>query len=282
MIKLGTSGFSFPDWKGTVYPKKLKQSEMLSYYEQELGFEVCELNYTYYRPPDPYTTERMARRVEEGFEFTVKGHKEMTHEIWEPACRQAGIKERTVFKKNKPLFKSFAQGVEPLAAAGKFGAILLQFPTFFKHTEENIEYLEKCKEWLKPFPLVIEFRNEAWLGKETYALLKKDKMGICVVDEPHLPRLLPYEPRSTSNLGYFRFHGRNKLWYHADVHQRYDYLYSRKELKEFLPGIKTVEKATKKTFVFFNNCFMGQSAVNAAQMREMLGIKFQKRTPKLF
>lgn len=275
MIKIGTSGFSFPDWKGAVYPKKLKPSEMLQYYEQELGFEVCELNYTFYRPPDPYTLERMARRVGAEFEFTIKGHREMTHEIWED-------KERTIFKKNKPLFRSFAQGIEPLAAAGKFGAVLLQFPTFFKHTAENIEYIEKCKEWLKPFPIIIEFRNEEWLKKETYELLKKDRLGICVVDEPHLPRLLPYEPRSTSDLGYFRFHGRNKLWYSAGSHERYDYLYSKKELAEFLPGIKKVEKQTKKTFVFFNNCFMGQSAVNAAQMRDLLGIKFQKRSPKLF
>lgn len=275
MIKLGTSGFSFPDWKGTVYPQKLRQTEMLEYYEQELGFNCCELNYTYYRPPDPYTIERMARRVSRGFEFTIKAHKEMTHEIWED-------KERTVFKKNKPLFKAFLRGIEPLLASRKLGAILLQFPTFFKHTEQNIEYLEKCKELLKPVPLVIEFRNKEWLSNETYSILKKGKMGVCVVDEPHFPILLPYDPRATSNIGYFRFHGRNPHWFSAGTHERYDYLYSKKELKEFLPGIKQVEKKTKKTFVFFNNCFMGQSAKNAAMMREMLGIKFQKRSPKLF
>lgn len=65
MIKLGTSGFSYPDWKGTVYPKKLKQAEMLEYYEQELGFNCCELNFSYYRLPDPYTLDRMSRRASE-------------------------------------------------------------------------------------------------------------------------------------------------------------------------------------------------------------------------
>jgi uncharacterized protein YecE (DUF72 family) len=275
MIKIGTSGFSFPDWKGTVYPAKLKQSDMLAYYENELGFDCCELNFTYYRPPDPYTIDRMARRVGAGFEFTVKGHKEMTHEIWTD-------KERTVFKKNKPLFKAFVQGVEPLAAGKKLGAVLLQFPTFFKFNESNVEYLAECRERLKGLPLVIEFRNADWLQDETYRLLKKDKMGLCVVDEPHLPKLLPYDPRATSDLGYFRFHGRNRQWFNADVHQRYDYFYSKKELKELLPGLKKVEKATKKTFAFFNNCFMGQSAQNAAMMREMLGIKFARRSPKLF
>lgn len=269
MIKIGTSGFSFPDWKGTVYPKKLRQADMLSYYEEELGFDCCELNYTYYRPPDPYTIERLARRVGREFEFTIKGHKEMTHELLK-------------FKKNKPLFKAFIQGIEPLIAQRKLGAILLQFPTFFKRTGQNIEYLEQCREWLKGLPLVIEFRNSDWLNDETYKQLKKDKLGICVVDEPHLPRLLPYDPRATSDLGYFRFHGRNKSWYSAGAHERYNYFYSKNELKALLPGLKQVAKTTKKTFAFFNNCFMGQSAQNAAMMRDLLGIKFQKRSPKLF
>jgi uncharacterized protein YecE (DUF72 family) len=271
MIKLGTSGFSFPDWKGTVYPQKLKQADMLEYYEQELGFEACELNFTYYRLPDPYTMEKMGKKVGRDFEFTIKASKEMTHEFFDK-----GIKEI------RPIFKAFHQGIEPLAAAGKLGAILLQFPTFFKHTEENLEYLEQAKDWLKPYPLVIEFRNRDWLGETTYKLLKKDKLGICVVDEPALPRLLPYEPMATSSIGYFRFHGRNKQWFQADAHQRYNYLYSPAELKGFLPGIKQVAQQTTKTFAFFNNCFMGQSAQNAAQIREMLGIKFQKRSPRLF
>jgi uncharacterized protein YecE (DUF72 family) len=277
MLKLGTSGFSYPDWKGTVYPKKLKASEMLEYYEEELGFDACELNYTYYRLPDPRTIERMARRVSREFEFTVKAHKEMTHAIWEDEERKV-IKD---IKGIKTIFKAFVLGIEPLAARQKLGAILLQFPTFFKHTEQNIEYLGQTREWLKGLPLVIEFRNSEWLEEETYNLMKRDKLGICVVDEPQLPRLLPYEPRATSDLGYFRFHGRNEHWYTAGAHERYNYLYSEKELKEFLPGIKKVAGAAKKTFVFFNNCFMGQSVKNAVMLRDMLGIKFQKRTPNL-
>lgn len=275
MLKIGTSGFSFPDWKGTVYPKKTKPSEMLPFYEYELGFDTCELNYTFYRMPDAYTMERMAYRVGNDFEFTVKAFREMTHEIWED-------EKRKKLKNNKKTFKDFIKGIEPLASSRKLGALLIQFPTFFKKNEENIEYLERTKELLKPLPLVIEFRNKEWLEDEVYDLLKKEKMGICVVDEPQIPFLLPYDPRATSDIGYFRFHGRNKHWFSAGAHERYNYLYSQTELKGFLPGIKKVEKKTKKTYLFFNNCFMGQSAKNAAQIREMLGIKFQKRTPRLF
>ncbi|HTY13683.1 MAG TPA: DUF72 domain-containing protein [Candidatus Omnitrophota bacterium] len=275
MIKIGTSGFSFPDWKGTVYPKKTKPSEMLPYYEHELGFNVCELNYTYYRLPDAYTMEKMALKVSDGFEFTVKAFREMTHEIWEDEKREK-------FKDNRKVFRDFAKGVAPLAQNGKLGAVLLQFPTFFKRTRQNIEYLERTKELLTPLPLVIEFRNREWLNDEVRDLLKEEELGLCVVDEPQLPRLLPYEPDATSDIGYFRFHGRNPQWYSAGAHERYNYLYTQTELEGFLPGIKKVAKKTKKTYLFFNNCFMGQSAKNAAQIREMLGIKFHKRTPKLF
>lgn len=275
MIKIGTSGFSFPDWKGTVYPKKIKPSEMLPYYEDELGFEVCELNFTYYRMPDPYTMEKLALRVGRDFEFTVKGTKEMTHEIWED-------KERTTLKETGEVFKAFARGIAPLASHRKLGAVLLQFPTFFPPTEQNLEYLDQCRQRLKDFPLVVEFRNADWLKPATYKLLKKENLGICVVDEPQLPRLLPFEPAATSELGYFRFHGRNKLWYSAGPHQRYDYFYSKAELIGLFDGVKAVAAKTKKTYAFFNNCFMGQSAKNAAQMREMLGVKFQKKTPRLF
>ena len=117
---------------------------------------------------------------------------------------------------------------------------------------------------------MIEFRNADWLKPATYKLLKKENLGICVVDEPQLPRLLPFEPAATSELGYFRFHGRNNLWYSAGPHQRYDYFYSKAELKGLFDGVKTVAAKTKKTYAFFNNCFMGQSAKNAAQMRELL------------
>ena len=73
MIKIGTSGFSFPDWKGKIYPRKIKPNERLPYYEHELGLNCCELNYTFYRQPIPYTMEILARRTGKDFEFTIKG-----------------------------------------------------------------------------------------------------------------------------------------------------------------------------------------------------------------
>jgi len=71
-VHIGTSGFSYKDWVGPVYPKGLHKAGWLTYYARELGFRACELNFTYYRLPDPRTLQRMADKVPEGFTFTLK------------------------------------------------------------------------------------------------------------------------------------------------------------------------------------------------------------------
>ncbi|HEY4481620.1 MAG TPA: DUF72 domain-containing protein [Candidatus Brocadiaceae bacterium] len=83
MIKAGTSGFSFPDWVGNIYPTDIKKGQMLPYYEQKLGFKITEINSTYYTIPSPKSFEGMLKKTSPDFEFTVKAHKSMTHEIRE-------------------------------------------------------------------------------------------------------------------------------------------------------------------------------------------------------
>ncbi len=79
-ILIGTSGFSFDDWVGVVYPADIKKHEMLPYYEKSLGFKALEVNYTYYSMPSMKTMESFARRTSRDFSFIVKAHKSMTHE----------------------------------------------------------------------------------------------------------------------------------------------------------------------------------------------------------
>jgi uncharacterized protein YecE (DUF72 family) len=119
-------------------------------------------------------------------------------------------------------------------------------------------------------PLVIEFRNQSWLKEQTFQFLEKRGIGFCIVDEPKLPQLMPYVPRASSEIGYFRFHGRNPNWFNVPIKVRYDYLYSEKELEEFIPGIKDISQKTSKTLIFFNNCYSGSAAKNAAQMAKLM------------
>ena len=262
MIKIGTSGFSFPDWKGTVYPPGLRDRDMLSYYEKELGFNVLEVNFTYYTLPSQKSFETMSQKTSDGFEFVVKSFKGMTHEIRD--------RETGKMIENQEVFKKFRHGLLPLVDSGKLASVLAQFPYGFFPNRENFDYLQKFKEEMEDIPLVYEFRNQTWLRDGTFQFLEKNGLGYCIVDEPKIPKLMPYLPRTTSDIGYFRFHGRNKDWFNVSAKVRYDYLYSEKELKEFVPDISDISQKTVKTLVFFNNCYSGSAAKNAAQMAKLI------------
>lgn len=268
MIKLGTSGFSFEDWRGTVYPPKIKKQDMLPYYEKELGLKCLEINSTYYTLPSPKSMEGMVKKTSEDFEFTVKAFKGMTHEIWD--------KDNRTLLDNRDVFDKFNFSVAPLQKAGRLRCILAQFPPWFYPRKENFDYLRAFKERTAGLPVVVEFRNLAWHKDSTLEFLKEEGLGYCVVDEPRLPSLMPFNPKATSRIGYFRFHGRNPNWFHVPVSVRYDYLYGEEELQEFLLPIEEVAGLTEATFVFFNNCHGGSAVKNALRFRDMLQLKFKE------
>lgn len=261
-IKIGTSGFSFDDWKDIIYPQHLKKADWLRYYEKELGFTTLEVNFTYYTLPSPRSLEGMSRKTSEGFQFVVKAFKGMTHEIKDKATN--------TFINNRETFYQFLHSLKPLIDDGKLSCVLAQFPYSFHPQTENLEYLKRFKELMGTIPLVIEFRNRLWFKEKTLQFLKEHLMGYCVVDEPKLPQLMSFHPEATSEIGYFRFHGRNSNWFNVPTSKRYDYLYSEEELKEFMPPIKMVASKTKKVFIFFNNCHAGSAAKNATMLIRML------------
>ncbi|MEE9514634.1 MAG: DUF72 domain-containing protein [Candidatus Brocadiales bacterium] len=265
MIKLGTSGFSFDDWRGTVYPPKLKKQDFLAYYEKELGFKCIEINATYYTLPSQKSMEGMLKKVSPDFQFTVKAFRGMTHEIWEQGDRKTLIDNREVFER-------FNFSMAPLREAGNLSCILAQFPPWFRPGDVTFDYLKTFGERLEGVPVVVEFRNRAWHDDETFKFLSENGLGYCVVDEPRLSRLMPFNPKSTSGLGYFRLHGRNPDWFNVPTSVRYDYLYSEAELREFLRPIHEVEALTQMTFVFFNNCHAGSAVRNGLRLKEMLGL----------
>lgn len=262
MIKVGTSGFSFPDWNGPVYPIGLPERDRLSFYEKELGFHSLEVNFTYYTLPSQKSFSAMSKKTSKEFEFVVKAFKGMTHEIRD--------KETGAMLDNRETFKKFKYSLAPFAEDGKLACVLAQFPYGFFPNRENVGYLGKFKEEMGSIPLVMEFRNHTWLRDETFQWLEKNRVGFCIVDEPKLPKLMPYLPKTTSEIGYFRFHGRNPNWFNVPTSVRYDYLYHETELKKFVPDIKDISKKTAKTLVFFNNCHAGSAAQNAAQMAKLL------------
>jgi uncharacterized protein YecE (DUF72 family) len=278
MIKIGTSGFSFPDWRGVVYPRDIQPRDALKYYERELGFDTVEINFTYYTLPGVKTIEGLVRETSEKFEFVVKAFKGMTHDPFD-----SRIQNRKNQSEVKEIFEKFMYSIKPLIESKKLGAVLLQFPVFFPPRMENMEYILRCKEWLAGVPVVIEFRNRAWARPETFSFLRENSLAYCMVDEPKLPRLMPFVEEITSTIGYLRLHGRNQNWFNVPVSERYNYLYSEKELKEFIDPIKRIHQRTEKGYIFFNNCHAGAAARNALQMKNFLSeiVEVGERTKEL-
>jgi len=277
MIKIGTSGFSFPDWVGAVYPSKIKKSDMLSYYGDELGFDTLEVNFTYYALPSETTMESFAKRTSAKFEFVVKGYKGMTHAPFDTRLEQRPAKEDV-----KKDFVRFMSALEPLQKRDKLGAVLLQFPVFFYPNRENLDYILQAKEWIGQTSTVIEFRNRAWAKRETFDFLKENNLAYCAVDEPRLSRLMPFVNETTSDISYLRFHGRNKNWFNVPTSERYNYLYSDSELKEFIPEIDKMDKSSIKSYIFFNNCHAGSAVRNAQMMKKLLGLPSNSVQGSLF
>ena len=264
-FRIGTSGFSFGDWLGRAYPSKLAKAKMLEHYETVLGFDTVELNFTYYAMPVPRTLASMVNRTGSDFRFVVRSHKDMTHDIWQD-------EGRCVLKETADVYRAFRDGISPLVDAGRLGCVLVQFPVFFYPVPQNFEYLRRIPELMPGVSIVVEFRNRAWIRPDAFRLLEETSMGCCVVDEPKLPRLMPFEPRRTSDVAYFRFHGRNKNWFNASREERYNYFYSTDELAEFAAPLRSVSVGAETTYSFFNNCHAGAAARNALMMKQMLGL----------
>ncbi|MGQ9730426.1 MAG: DUF72 domain-containing protein [Candidatus Zipacnadales bacterium] len=260
MIRVGTSGFSYDDWVGKWYPPRIKKADMLRYYAQR--FDAVELNFTYYRMPTVRTLKRMSAQTDKNFKFVVKAHANLTHE-------RSGEAQ---------LFRVFQEALVPLIEEQKLGCVLAQFPNSFKPTEESVEYLHLLKEFLYQVPTVVEFRNRQWLSADTFNLLQHLDLGFCCVDEPRISGLLPPVAMRTSNIGYVRFHGRNvHAWYHhEETWQRYNYLYSHEELQEWVDKVKRMAEDSAETFVFFNNHYQGQAAINAEMFAELLELPQRK------
>jgi uncharacterized protein YecE (DUF72 family) len=283
-ILIGTSGWSFRDWIGPFYPPGTDRAQMLDYYARQ--FPAVEVNSTYYRIPHPRTFEAIQKKTPPGFEFVVKAHHDMTH----------------MRSRDPQLYRDFARSILPLRESGKLTGILAQFPYAFRRTPENEDYLKQLKDLLGgDEPVFVEFRHRSWMDEDVFRDLDRDGLGYVSVDEPDLPGLVPPVARTTGPIGYVRFHGRNKEKWWAERDRgapvapdlgplfsgtadrpaeaplpprtsstRYDYSYSEDELKEWVEKIREMTSQAKKTFVFFNNCHVGQAATSAKLMRKLL------------
>ncbi len=239
----GTSGWSYKEWIGPFYEKSKKK---LSYYTK--FFETTEINSTFYRYPSRSMVYGFYRTSPEGFKFSAKLPRLITHEK----------KLNSDLKVKNDLLR-FLELMEPLKAAQKLGAILIQLPpkfVFETHHENLVSFLELLPE---DFEFAIEFRDHSWLKNETWNLLKENNVAYTIVDEP----LLPPEIQVTADFAYIRWHGRG-------VRPWYNYHYSTEELEEWVPRVKGISAKVDKVYGYFNNHYHGYAAENCVEILEML------------
>jgi len=279
-IYIGTSGWSYPrgkgTWKGHFYPDKVNE---LQYYSR--FFNAVEVNSSFYHPPSQSMVYNWLRRVPEGFIFAVKLWQKFTHpKMYEEATgREAVISQRDVVL--------FEDSLKPLVEKNRLGALLAQFPPSFRNNEFCRQILKAVIKTFGNYPLAVELRDRSWSDDRSTAELLKEA-GVCWVqiDEPRFKNSIASKLPLTSEIAYFRFHGRNReMWWQGDSETRYKYLYSEGEIEELAEKVKAKGQKAKLTFVFFNNHWQGYAPRNAVQMIKNLkavvkDIHFQEELPE--
>ncbi|PYV19908.1 MAG: hypothetical protein DMG21_00395, partial [Acidobacteria bacterium] len=157
-VRIGPAGWSYPDWEGIVYPREKPRGFHPATYLAQF-FDTIEINSTFYNPPAVETVRGWVRRIEhnKGFLFTAKLWQRFTHE------RAATLEDE----------KTFKRALEPLASAGRLGALLVQFPWSLKNTRDEREYVAGLCVRFREFPLVLEVRHSSWNQPETFQLLSE-------------------------------------------------------------------------------------------------------------
>ena len=267
---IGTSGWSYPKgegtWKGYFYPAgKINE---LEYYSQ--FFNTVEVNSSFYRPPNPEYVRNWVKRTPDDFPFTVKLWQKFTH----PGMyREATGRDAAISQDDVDLFR---RSLDPLAGQNKLGALLAQFPPSFKNDDFGRQILRAVINTFSDYRLAVELRHKSWTDDETTAeLLRENNTCWVEIDEPKFSSSIAADVPLTSDMAYFRFHGRNyKDWWKGNSETRYKYLYSEEELEELAGKMKKASEETGLMFAQFNNHWQGYAPRNATDLKKQMGLPF--------
>jgi uncharacterized protein YecE (DUF72 family) len=278
-LRIGTSGWHYPGgrgtWDGIFYPRpedRPRGFDELRFYAER--FNSVEINSTFYGQPRATVSLGWVKRTPPDFEFAVKLFQKFTHPA--TALDRSPVSAADV--------DAFRAGIEPLAAAGKLGVLLAQFPSRFHDTPEARAYLAWLMRTLADYPLAVELRHRSWsdAAQQTEALLSTHQAAWVQIDEPKFGSSVRqgWAP-NTSRLMYGRLHGRNaaEWWDHEASEDRYNYLYSSDELAPIIGKLRAARDTVRKLYLYMNNHFAAQAVANATMVREMLDEPVTARMP---
>lgn len=233
--KIGCSGYHYPEWKRVFYPDDVPQRKWFDYYCGH--FNTLELNVTYYKFPRLEFLKRWYERSPQGFTFTVKAPRQITH-----------------FKKfqdaRQMLYDFNVTAKEGLGS--KLGCVLFQFPSSFHYEAAK---LARITEMMDPsLKNVVEFRHESWWNGEVFAALANAGIIFCGMSHPSLPDVAV----TTGQTLYYRFHGTPHL---------YNSLYEMRKLEQVVQEISS--GGASEAFIYFNNTASGHAITNAKQLQDI-------------
>ncbi|OFW46524.1 MAG: hypothetical protein A3J29_23900 [Acidobacteria bacterium RIFCSPLOWO2_12_FULL_67_14b] len=278
-FRVGTSGWNYPTgrgtWNGIFYPlpeDRERGFDELRFYAER--FNTVEVNSTFYGQPRANVTLGWVRRTPDGFDFSIKLFQKFTH----PGM---AVDPGPVTQDDVDQFKG---GIEPVAAAGRLGAVLAQFPPSFHRSPEAEAYLDWLLRTFASYSIAVELRHRSWSddAAATRALLDAHDAAWVQIDEPKFDSSIRQELRPNGReVFYARLHGRNaaQWWDHEEAEDRYNYLYSPAELAPIAQKARDARALVKKVYLYLNNHFSAQSVANATTLRKMLDEPVTARMP---
>jgi uncharacterized protein YecE (DUF72 family) len=243
------------------------------------------VNSTFYGQPRAEIARAWAERTPPGFEFSVKLFQKFTHPRMFRERVRRGLPDDarddaaaidSLSRSNLADLDEFRRGIAPLAERGRLGALLAQFPPSFKDDEPSRARLERLLRAFRDYPVAVELRHKSWSDRlgDTLGLLNAFGAAWVQIDEPKFKFSIRqnYLP-NVQGFYYMRLHGRNvqQWWRHDTSEDRYDYLYSADELKEFTETADAARRLVKKLYLYTNNHFSAKSVANAAMIKHQLG-----------
>ncbi|HSB28089.1 MAG TPA: DUF72 domain-containing protein [Pyrinomonadaceae bacterium] len=230
-LYVGTSGYSYKEWKGSFYPEKLPAKDMLPYYAERL--KAVELNNTFYRLPKREMVESWKNQVPDNFRFSVKASQRITH-----------------FKRLKEAEEATRYMLDTvMALEDHLGVVLFQLPPNMKKDLERLDTFLKILP--AELPAAFEFRHPTWFDDEIVELLKHDNRALCVSDTDDLPA---NHIDRTADWGYLRLRRVN---------------YSKANLLDWIERIKL--QNWRDTYVFFKHEDEGTGPKLAAEFISLWG-----------
>jgi uncharacterized protein YecE (DUF72 family) len=231
-IRVGTSGYNYPEWRGSFYPEKLATAKMLAFYAERLA--TVEINYTFYRSPTPAILAGWSRQTPPGFRFSLKAPKRITHDA---RLRDCG----------EPL-KYFLDTAATLGP--RLGMLLFQLPPFFR---KDLAVLDAFLAALPPGTrAAFEFRHASWLSEEVFGRLRARNLTLCVADSEKMST--PVEV--TADYGYFRLR---------------DEGYTRGDIEQWALTIRERTALCREVFVYFKHEAAGKGPQFARLLLGALG-----------